>query len=64
MLETATLVSNKKDMYNTPGIEEINELENYCKINGKPFKIRILVKRQKDRRFAYYYGAINIKFIY
>ena len=61
MIENAILVKTEKDTKNTPGIESVSEFENYCKINGKFFKIRIIVKKQQNRHFVYYYGATGIE---
>jgi hypothetical protein len=61
MIETSILKKTGKDTKNTPGIESVSEFENYCKIDGKVYKIHIVVKKQPDRRFAYYYGAVNIE---
>ena len=61
MIETATLVATEKDTKNTPGIESVSEFENYCKIDGKDYHIRIIVKKQANRYFAYYYGATKIE---
>jgi len=60
MIETADLVQTEKDRHNTPGIETVSEFENHCIINGDLYKIRIAVKQQVNRRFAYYYGAVKI----
>ena len=61
MIETARLVKTGKDAKNTRGIESVSDFENICKIEGKPYKVRIIVKKQPNRRFAYYYGATNIE---
>ena len=61
MLETAVLLKTEKDEKNTPGIESVSEFENHCKINDKLNKIRIIIKKQRSRYFAYYYGAITIE---
>ena len=61
MVETADLVQTEKDRYNTPGIETVSEFKNLCMIEGKIYKIRIMVKQQANRRFVYYYGAVKIK---
>jgi hypothetical protein len=59
MTETAVFLKTAKDEKNTPGIGEVGYFANRCKINGKPFKISITIKKQAlvDRRFAYYYSA-------
>jgi len=59
MIETADLVQTGKDRHNTRGIETVSEFENYCLIEGSLHKIRIAVKQQTNRRFAYYYGAVK-----
>ena len=61
MIETAIFIKTGEDDKNTPGIESVSEFENRCKINGILHKIRIVVKKQPNRRFAYYYGALNIE---
>jgi hypothetical protein len=61
MIETAILVKTGQDTKNTPGIESVSEFENHCKIDGKLHKIHIVVKKQPNRHFVYYYGAINIE---
>jgi len=61
MIETAILRKTGKDTKNTPGIESVSEFENYGKIDGKRYKIHIVVKKQPNRRFVYYYGAVNIE---
>jgi hypothetical protein len=61
MLETATLIKTAEDAKKTRGIENVSEFENLCKIEEKPYKIRIIVKKQPNRRFVYYYGAVGIE---
>jgi hypothetical protein len=60
MIETADLLQTGKDRYNTPGIETVSEFENRCIIEGELYKIRITVKQQANRHFAYYYGAVKL----
>lgn len=57
MLEGAKYLKTVKDSKNTPGIDDVSYFENQCRINDKLFKINITVKRQVNRRFAYYYSA-------
>jgi len=59
MVRTAVLVKTEKDKKGTRGIESVSEFENWCKIDGKLYKIRIVVKKQPNRYFAYYYGAVE-----
>jgi hypothetical protein len=59
MIETATLIKTGEDTKSTPGIESVSEFENWCMIDGKSYKVRIVVKKQPDRYFAYYFGAIG-----
>ena len=59
MLRTAVFVKTEKDNKNTRGIESVSEFENWCKIDGKLYKIRIIIKKQPNRYFAYYYGAVE-----
>ena len=61
MIKTAVLIKTETDNRKTRGIESVSEFENQCKINGKPYKIRIIVKKQPSRYFAYYYGAVEQK---
>jgi hypothetical protein len=63
MIEGAKFIKTVKDTKNTDGIESVSYFENICKINGKPFRINITVKKQKilDRRFAYYYSATEFE---
>jgi len=61
MIETAILKKTGKDTKNTPGIESVSEFENHCVIDGEAHNIRLVVKKQQDRRFVYYYGAVNIE---
>ena len=61
MIKTAVLIKTEADNRKTRGIESVSEFENQCKINGKPYKIRIIVKKQPSRYFAYYYGAVEQK---
>ena len=59
MLKYAVLVKTENDKKGTRGIESVSEFENWCKIDGKFYKIRIIVKKQSNRYFAYYYGAVE-----
>ncbi|MDR2716483.1 MAG: hypothetical protein LBB89_00250 [Treponema sp.] len=61
MIEGAKFLKAIEDTKKTPGIENVSYFENFCKINGKLFKINITVKKMldKNRRFAYYYAATN-----
>ena len=59
MIKNAMLVKTTTDMKNTPGIESVSEFENRCIIEGDLYKIRIVVKKQSDRRFIYYFGAVR-----
>jgi predicted transcriptional regulator YdeE len=60
MIKTAKLVTTEKDRHNTPGIEAVCEFENRCLIEGDLYKVRIAVKQQTNRRFAYYFGVVKI----
>jgi hypothetical protein len=59
MIEGAKFLDTVEDTKGNPGIESVSSFENYCRINGKLFRVNIIVKKQKviDRRFAYYYSA-------
>ena len=59
MLKSAVLVKTNSDNKQTQDIESVSEFENRCMIEGKPYKIRIVVKKQPDRYFVYYYGAVR-----
>ena len=61
MLKTAVLVRTESDNKKTRGIESVSEFENWCMIEGKLNKIRIIIKKQSNRYFAYYYGAVEQK---
>jgi hypothetical protein len=61
MIETASLIRTGKDAKNTPGIESVSNFKNSCKIDSKLYKVHIIVKKQPNRRFAYYYGVTNIE---
>jgi phospholipid N-methyltransferase len=61
MIKTAKLISTEKDRYDTPGIDSVSEFENRCIIEGELFKIRITVKQQVNRCFAYYFSAIKME---
>ena len=59
MIETAILIKTGEDTKHTPGIVSVSEFENWCMIEGNLYKIRIVVKKQPDRYFVYYFGAIK-----
>jgi hypothetical protein len=61
MIEGAKFLKTVEDSKNTPGIDDVSYFENQCKINGKPFRINITVKRTENRRFAYYYSAVGFE---
>jgi hypothetical protein len=61
MIKTAVLVKTEKDNQQSRGIESVSEFENWCMIEGKLYKIRIVVKKQPDRYFVYYFGAVGQK---
>jgi len=63
MIEEAKFIKTIEDTKNTKGIESVSYFENTCRINGKPFKINITVKKQKilDRWFVYYYSATEFE---
>lgn len=61
MVKTAVLVKTEEDNKQTRDIESVSEFENWCRIEGKLYKIRIVVKKQPERYFAYYFGAIAQK---
>jgi len=62
MIEKAQFIKTVEDSKKTPGIENVSYFENVCRINGRPFKIKITVKKilDMDRRFAYYYAASSL----
>ena len=59
MIEGAKYLNTTKDNKNTPGIKNVSYFENFCKINGRLFRINITVKKMLDnnRYFVYYYAA-------
>jgi hypothetical protein len=57
MIRTAVLIKTESDYKGTRDIESVSEFENWCIIKGKLYKIRIIVKKQSSRYFAYYFGA-------
>ena len=59
MIEKAKFIKTVEDSKHTPGIENVSYFEDYCEINGKPYKINIAVKKmlETNRRFVYYYAA-------
>ena len=59
MIKTAALVKTGNDNKQTPFIDSVSEFENWCMIEGNLYKIRIIVKKQPDRYFAYYFGAVR-----
>ena len=63
MIESTRLLETVADAKNTQGIENVSYFESFCRINGKPFKITVTVKKQKtvNRRFAYYYSATELE---
>ena len=63
MIEGARFLKTVEDSKKTPGIESVSYFENACKINGRPFKINITVKKilDTDRRFVYYYSASRLE---
>jgi len=63
MIEEAKIQETVEDSKKTPGIENVSYFRNYCKINGKLFKINITVKKilGLDRRFIYYYSAAGVE---
>ena len=44
MIEEAKIQETVEDSKKTPGIENVSYFRNYCRINGKLFKINITVK--------------------
>jgi hypothetical protein len=59
MIKTAVLVKTEEDNKQTRDIESVSGFENWCRIEGKLYKIRIVVKKQPERYFAYYFGAVE-----
>jgi hypothetical protein len=59
MIRTAVLTKTESDYKKTRDIESVSEFENRCIIEGNLYKIRIIVKKQPDRYFAYYFGAVE-----
>jgi hypothetical protein len=61
MIKSAVLVKTEEDNKKTRDIESVSEFENWCRIEGKLYKIRIIVKKQPERYFVYYFGAVEQK---
>jgi hypothetical protein len=61
MIKTGVLVKTEADNKQTRDIECVSEFENWCWIEGKLYKIRIVVKKRPERYFAYYFGAVEQK---
>jgi hypothetical protein len=57
-IKTPHLIT-EEDNKQTRDIESVSEFENWCRIEGKLYKIRIVVKKQPERYFAYYFGAVE-----
>ena len=57
MLENAILFDSVPDEKSTPGIENVSYLNCKCRINGKAFSVRLILKKAMgdDVRFFYYY---------
>jgi hypothetical protein len=57
MLENALFVDTVPDEKNTPGIENVSYFDYRCKIDVKPYTVRITLKKAlgDDVRFFYYY---------
>jgi hypothetical protein len=57
MLENAVFVDTVPDEKNTPGIENVSYFDYRCKINGKTYTVRLILKKAlgDDVRFFYYY---------
>jgi hypothetical protein len=61
MIKTGVLIKTEADNKQTRDIESVSEFEKWCRIEGKLYKIRIVVKKQPERYFAYYFGAVEQK---
>ena len=61
MLENATFIDTVPDEKNTPGIENVSYFDYKCKVNGKPYTVRLILKKAlgDDVRFFYYYKLIG-----
>ena len=61
MIEEAQFIQTVEDTKNTPGIENVSYFKNHFLKNGKPYKTNIAIKKMldKNRRFVYYYAAIQ-----
>ena len=57
MLEKSIFVDTVSDEKNTPGIENVSYFDYSCKVNGKPYTVRLILKKAfgDDVRFFYYY---------
>jgi hypothetical protein len=61
MLENAVFIDTVPDEKNTPGIENISYFNYRCKISGKPYTVRLILKKalDDDVRFFYYYKLVE-----
>jgi hypothetical protein len=57
MLENSILFDIVSDEKSTPGIENVSYFDHKCKINGKAYSVRLILKKTigDDVRFFYYY---------
>ena len=57
MLENATFFDTVLDEKSTPGIENVSYFDYKCKINGKAYSVRLILKKaiNDNVRFFYYY---------
>jgi hypothetical protein len=61
LLENSILFDIVPDEKNTPGIENVSYFNYRCKINGKAYSVRLILKKAigDDTRFFYYYKLIG-----
>ena len=57
MLENSIFFDTVPDEKNTPGIENVSYFDYKCKINGKAYSVRMILRKAigDDTRFFYYY---------
>jgi len=63
MLEDSIFFDTVPDNKNRPGIESVSYLEYICRVNGKLYSVRLIIKKANNDevRFFYYYKLTNIQ---
>ena len=62
ILENAVFFETIPDEKNTPGIENVSYFDYRCKINGKAYLVRLILKKAlgDEVRFFYYYKLTRV----